>query len=107
MPGTIKAYTVNNKDDTYTIVLNARLSHEQHLVSYKHELMHIINGDYNSRCNDVGIIEINAHHGDHQETTDDDKDDEFCNDLYHHYLVSDDKDKSFPLSDCKKEWGID
>lgn len=61
MPGTIKAYTVNNKDDTYTIVLNARLSHEQHLISYKHELMHIMNGDYNSRCNDVGIIEINAH----------------------------------------------
>lgn len=74
MPGTIKAYTVNNKDDTYTIVLNARLSHEQHLISYKHELQHIMNGDYNSRSNDVGIIEINAHHGYIQEASDDEDD---------------------------------
>ena len=41
MPPTIKAYTVNNNDDSFTIVLNSRLNREQHLKSYHHELTHI------------------------------------------------------------------
>lgn len=40
-------------------------------------------------------------------TADEDDDDEFCENLYQHYLNSDDKDESFSLADCKKEWGLD
>lgn len=40
-------------------------------------------------------------------TADEDNDDEFCENLYQHYLNSDDKDESFSLADCKKEWGLD
>lgn len=61
MPATIKAYTVNNQDDSFTIVLNSRLSREQHLRSYHHELTHIERGDYERQCKDVDIVEIFAH----------------------------------------------
>ena len=60
MPATIKAYTVNNNDDTYTVVLNSKLNREQHLISYHHEMQHIENGDYEKKT-DIDIIEINAH----------------------------------------------
>lgn len=60
MPATIKAYTVSNPDCTYTIVLNSRLSREQHLMSYHHEITHIQNGDYERKCS-VDLIEVNAH----------------------------------------------
>lgn len=40
-------------------------------------------------------------------TADEDDDDEFCENLYQHYLNSDNKDESFSLADCKKEWGLD
>ena len=61
MPPTIKAYTVNNNDDSFTIVLNSRLNREQHLKSYHHELTHIENGDYDRQFKDVDMIEIYAH----------------------------------------------
>ena len=38
MPPTIKAYTVNNNDDSFTIVLNSRLNREQHLKSYHQDV---------------------------------------------------------------------
>lgn len=60
MPTGIKAYTVNNKDDTYTIVLNSRLTREQHLRSYHHEMKHIENGDYSKQYK-IDLIEINGH----------------------------------------------
>lgn len=60
MPTTIRSYVVNNKDMSYTIILNSRLSHEQNVVSYQHELNHIFNGDYDKKCN-VDMIEVNAH----------------------------------------------
>lgn len=61
MPATIKAYTVNNCDDSFTIVLNSRLNREQHLISYHHELTHIESGDYDRQCKDVDMVEIFAH----------------------------------------------
>lgn len=60
MPTTIKAYTVINSDNTYTIALNSRLNREQHLLLYHHKLQHIENGDYKRNC-DVNIIEIDAY----------------------------------------------
>lgn len=60
MPTTLHAYVIANADDTYTIILNAKLSREQHLLSYYHERRHIENGDYET-TNDVGLIELFAH----------------------------------------------
>ena len=60
MPAAIKSYVVCNSDSTYTIILNSKLSYEQNLISCEHEIKHILNGDYEKKCN-VDIIEINAH----------------------------------------------
>lgn len=60
MPHTIKAYTMPHADGTYTIILNSRHTHEQHLISYHHEMKHIENGDYDKKC-DVDVIEFWAH----------------------------------------------
>lgn len=60
MPPTIRSYVVSNADMSYTIVLNGRLTREQNLISYKHELEHISNGDYDKKCG-IDMIEINAH----------------------------------------------
>lgn len=60
MPTSIRAYTILNSDASYTIVLNARLTREQHLLSYYHEMKHIENGDYDKKA-DVGLLELFAH----------------------------------------------
>lgn len=60
LPCSIGAFVVANNDQTYTIVLNSRKSHEQNLKSYLHELAHIKNGDYDKKCG-VDLIEIMAH----------------------------------------------
>jgi Zn-dependent peptidase ImmA (M78 family) len=60
LPCTIGAFVVSNNDDTYTIILNSRLSRERNKESYIHELGHIRNGDYEKKCS-VDIIEIAAH----------------------------------------------
>jgi hypothetical protein len=60
LPATVKSYVVANADQSYTIVLNSKLSYEQNMISYKHELEHIRNGDYEKKCS-ADFIEINAH----------------------------------------------
>ncbi len=60
MPTSVRSYVVSNADTSYTIILNSRLSHEQQLLSYKHELNHIRRGDYDKKC-DADLIEITAH----------------------------------------------
>lgn len=50
---------VKNKDDSYTIFLNARPSREKQLQAYLHAMQHIENGDFDK--NDVQEIEIVAH----------------------------------------------
>lgn len=60
MPTTIRSFVVANPDSSFTIVLNSNLSRERNLISYQHELEHILNGDYDKQC-DVDIIELNAH----------------------------------------------
>ena len=61
LPCRIKAYTIINKDMSYTIVINARMSYEMQLESYKHELGHIQRGDYEKKCS-ADLIEFYAHH---------------------------------------------
>ena len=48
LPGTIKAFVTKDTDDFYTIYLNSRLSHEQNVVSFIHEMEHIENDDFYS-----------------------------------------------------------
>ncbi len=40
-------------------------------------------------------------------TADEEADDEFCEKLYQEYLNDPDKDKSYTLDECKKEWGLE
>lgn len=61
MPISVKAYTIIDADGFYTVVLNQNHTHEQNLLSYKHELDHIINGDFEQRTR-AGLIELYAHH---------------------------------------------
>lgn len=61
MPCAIKAYTVLNADNTYTIMLNSRHNHEQLLKSYQHEIAHIVGDDFSSDKDDVDVIEFDAH----------------------------------------------
>lgn len=50
---------VKNKDDSYTIFLNARLSYERQLSAYWHAINHIKNGDFDK--GNADIIEQKAH----------------------------------------------
>ncbi|MCH5271613.1 MAG: hypothetical protein J1E83_12830 [Lachnospiraceae bacterium] len=50
---------VKNKDDSYTIFLNARLSREKQLEAYLHALQHIEDGDFEKE--DVDYVELSAH----------------------------------------------
>lgn len=60
MPTSIRSYVVACQNNFFTVVLNSRLNAEQNLLSYQHELDHILNGDYDKKS-DVDIIELNAH----------------------------------------------
>ena len=40
-------------------------------------------------------------------TADEEADDEFCEKLYQEYLNDPDKDISYTLDECKKEWGLE
>ncbi len=48
-----------NSDGSYTIFLNARLSHERQLEAYAHALSHIQNEDFNK--DNADMIELAAH----------------------------------------------
>ncbi len=60
MPTTVKAVTMPNEDDTYTIIVNSRLSYEQQRSSFKHELFHINKRDFEKVC-ETDKIEYEAH----------------------------------------------
>ena len=55
----IPEHIVRNSDDSYTILLNARLSHERQLDAYEHALKHIHNHDF-LKIN-ANIIEKDTH----------------------------------------------
>lgn len=60
MPSGIKGFTVKNDDDSYTILINAGLSHEMQIEAYDHEISHIDNNDY-GHFYDVNILEEMRH----------------------------------------------
>lgn len=55
----IKGFTSKNEDDTYSVFINSRLSYEQRMKAYAHELKHIENGDFDMF--DVQKIEFASH----------------------------------------------
>ncbi len=60
MPGTIKAFTSKNSDGSYTIFINAGISHEMQCAAYDHEVEHISNGDFDYFY-DVNRLEEERH----------------------------------------------
>lgn len=50
---------IANADDSYTIFINARLSHERQILAYAHALHHIQNGDFEK--DNADEIEKEAH----------------------------------------------
>ena len=50
---------IKNNDDSYTILLNASLSHERQLECYRHALLDIDNEDFEK--DNADVIEFNAH----------------------------------------------
>ncbi|MGE4272104.1 MAG: hypothetical protein AB7E31_04440 [Desulfitobacterium sp.] len=55
LPCRIKAVSLKNDDDSYTVILNSKLSAEQQKDSFQHELDHIENDDF---CTDSDVDEI-------------------------------------------------
>ena len=55
----IPEQVVENPDGSYSIFLNSRLTHEQHIESYAHAMRHIKNWDFEKQ--DVNQIELEAH----------------------------------------------
>lgn len=62
LPHTVRGHTRKNKDGSYTILINARLSSEMQIATYDHEIAHINNGDYEN-CVDVNEVEKERHIG--------------------------------------------
>lgn len=60
LPVSVKAFTVKSSDDTFIIFINSRLSYEQQQKSFKHELRHIKNDDFQKQ--NVDEIECMAHY---------------------------------------------
>ena len=60
MPTAIRGLTVRNEDDSYTILINAGLSHEEQCKVYDHEIGHINNHDYDQMY-DASKIEWMRH----------------------------------------------
>lgn len=60
LPTGIKAFTVKNEDDSFTILINAGLSAQMQCDAYDHEMEHINNGDYD-HIYDVTTLELLRH----------------------------------------------
>lgn len=60
LPTSIGGFTVATADDYFTIVINQNLSYYKNLETYRHELEHIKNGDFDRKCS-AGLLEIMAH----------------------------------------------
>lgn len=60
LPHCVRGYTKKNKDGSYTIVINARLSSEMQIATYDHEIRHIESGNYDHAI-EVNEIEAEYH----------------------------------------------
>lgn len=55
----IRESVIKNDDDSYTVFINAKLTHEKQLEVYQHAVSHIKNEDFNK--SNVDKIEFDAH----------------------------------------------
>lgn len=60
LPHGVRGYTILNDDGSYSIMINARMSAEMQLETYKHEIKHIDSGDFNL-CGEVSSLEYEKH----------------------------------------------
>lgn len=60
LPTTVGGFIVHNQDDSYTIVLNSKLTWEDNMESYIHELKHLCEGDLDSSL-PADLIEMLSH----------------------------------------------
>ena len=58
-PAPGREMVVSNEDGSYTILINAKLSHDEQMKAYQHALNHINNGDFEK--SDIQNIEAQAH----------------------------------------------
>ena len=58
-PNSGREMIIPNEDDSYTILINAKLSYESQLKAYEHAMQHILNDDFSK--NNVQEIEAVAH----------------------------------------------
>ena len=59
MDTAIKEQIFQNRDGSYTIILNSRHTHENQLMAYYHALTHIVNDDFEK--DNADSIELCAH----------------------------------------------
>lgn len=59
LPDNLRGYVVKDANDFFTIVLNAKCSHDDALKTYRHEIEHIMHNDFTRRTADK--IELMAH----------------------------------------------
>lgn len=59
--GSVRATSTLNEDGSYSIFLNARLSREQQITEYMHELRHILSDDFIRKHEEVTRLEYYAH----------------------------------------------
>lgn len=60
LPNTVGGYTIASPDDYFTVVLNQNLCYERNIVTYRHELAHIYEGDFDAG-ESADSIEVSAH----------------------------------------------
>lgn len=60
LPTSIGGFTVATIDDYFIIVINQNLSYAKNLETYRHELEHIQQGDFDKQCS-AGLLEIITH----------------------------------------------
>jgi hypothetical protein len=60
MPERIKGYCREDENGDYTVILNSRLTYEENLKTYKHEINHGLNDDFNS-AKSINEIELDNH----------------------------------------------
>lgn len=60
LPTSIGGFTVATIDDYFTIVINQNLSYTKNLETYRHELEHIRQGDFDKKYS-AGLLEIVTH----------------------------------------------
>lgn len=58
-PNRGKEMVIPNEDDSYTVLINARLSDVERMAAYEHAMKHIVGNDFEK--DEVQIIEEMAH----------------------------------------------